>query len=315
MLLNPVIPFEPIATTVLPQGDNWIAQIKWDGVRMLTYYDGRSVRLINRRLRERTDQYPEFSDIARFCKASSVILDGEMIAFDSSRPSFHEIMKRDALQKKQAISRAVKEIPVTYMVFDILLLNGVDMTAKPLLERQQILKTIISPQPDVQVVQNFPDAAGLYEVMKQHRMEGIVCKDLTSTYLIKGKDKRWQKKKIYLDLYAAVGGVTKRDGVVNALLLGLFRDDGQLVYIGHAGGGKLSNQEWIQLTKRLDPLIIAKSPFAHQPERSKGAIWVKPKVVVKVQFLEWTPGYTMRQPSIQTLADLPVEECTFAQQK
>jgi len=313
MKMEPIIPFEPIRTDLIPSGPDWVAQIKWDGVRMLTYYDGNEVRLLNRKMNDRSSQYPEFLKISRYCSASSVILDGEIIAFDSSKPSFHEIMKRDSLRKKQSIAPAVKQTPVHYMIFDVLYLNGAWVTDKTLHERQEILEQMITPHPDVQVVQNFSDSQGLYEVMKQHQMEGIVCKDLRSPYLIKGKDKRWQKKKIFRDLFAVAGGVTLRDGIVNAVLLGLYDDSGKLIYIGHAGTGKLTNQDWLALTERIKSLATARKPFHNQPERMRDAIWIKPALVMKVQFMEWTPGFTMRHPSIQAIVDGSLSECAFTQ--
>ncbi|RNB88033.1 DNA ligase [Brevibacillus nitrificans] len=313
MKIEPITPFEPILTESLPTGDNWVAQIKWDGVRMLTYFDGNEVRLINRKLNDRTLQYPEFLDLSRYCHATSVILDGEIIAFDSNKPSFHEIMKRDRIRKKQSIPLAVNQTPVTYMFFDVLFLNGSWVTEKPLRERQELLEQIITPLSNVQVVQNFQDAHGLYEVMKQHQMEGIVCKDLSSSYLMKGKDKRWQKKKIFHDLLAVVGGVTLRDGIVNAVLLGLYDESGNFIYIGHAGGGKLTNQDWRALTETIKPLVTTERPFHNQPERGKDAIWIKPKLVMKVQFMEWTTGLTMRHPTIQAIVNASLLDCTFSQ--
>ncbi|QRG65570.1 RNA ligase family protein [Brevibacillus choshinensis] len=313
MDFKPIIPFEPISTDRLPSGENWIAQIKWDGVRMLTYYDGRKTSLINRRLNDRTLQYPELLDVKSYCSSSSFILDGEFIAFDNKKPSFHEIMKRDSLRNKQSIDLAINQTPVTYMIFDILYYNGDWLNEQPLTQRYQILEQIINPQPHVQVVQNFYDANALYAVMIQHEMEGVVCKDLTSTYAIKGKDKRWQKKKIFRDLFAVIGGVTLRNGIVNALLLGLYNDDGELIYIGHAGTGKFSNKTWLDLTQMIRPIIIQNNPFSNQPERNKDAIWVKPEIVVKVKFMEWTLGKIMRHPSVQAIVNTPVSDCSFPQ--
>ncbi|WP_289136569.1 RNA ligase family protein [uncultured Brevibacillus sp.] len=313
MDIKPIIPFEPISADRLPRGENWIAQIKWDGVRMLTYYDGREVRLVNRRLNDRTLQYPDLLDVKAYCSGSSFILDGEFIAFDSNKPSFHEIMKRDSLRKKQSIDLALNQTPVTYMIFDVLYYNGDWVIEQTLTQRHQILEQIIIPQPNVQVVQNFYDANALYEVMIQHEMEGIICKDLNSTYAINGKDKRWQKKKIFRDLFAVIGGVTLRNGIVNALLLGLYNDDGELFYIGHAGTAKFSNKTWYDLTQKIQPIIIQNNPFSNEPERCKDAIWVKPEIVVKVKFLEWTPGNIMRHPSVQAIVITPISDCSFRQ--
>ncbi|MGG2201948.1 DNA ligase [Paenibacillus validus] len=313
MILKPVVPFEPINTDKLPAGDHWVAQVKWDGVRMLSYFDGSNVQLVNRKLNNRSLQYPEFLSPSRYCTASSFILDGEFIAFDDNKPSFHEIMKRDSLRKKQSIELAVAQTPVTYMVFDILFCNGAWVTDRALSERQQILQDLIISQPDVQTVQNFTDAEGLLAVMIEHQMEGVICKKLDSSYAINGKDKRWQKRKVFWDLFAVVAGVTFRGDVVNSLLLGLYDQEGKLYYIGHAGTGKVTHREWRELTQRVAPLATRVKPFANEPERSKDAVWVTPEIVVKVQFLEWTPGQTMRHPSIQAFVDIPPNQCTMKQ--
>jgi len=313
-MLHPIEPFEPVVTTgTFPQGDQWVAQIKWDGVRMLSYYDGAQVSLVNRKLNTRTLQYPEFLQADRYCRASSFILDGEIIAMSGGRPSFHEVMKRDSLRSGMSIERGVKQTQVSYMIFDVLYCNGSWVVDHSLQARQQLLEQIIIPQADVQLVQNYPDAQALYTLMEQYQMEGIIYKDLQSGYVVGGKDKRWQKRKIVHDLYAAVGGVTYRGKRVNALVLGLYDEEGRFIYIGHAGGGKLSNQDWVNVTAQIEPDITTVRPFMNEPERSKGAVWLHPRLVVKVQFLEWTPGGTMRQPIIQAVVDHPAAGCTIAQ--
>ena len=316
MDMKPVIPFEPVrGDGKLPSGPDWVAQIKWDGVRMLAYFDGTRTRLWNRRTNERTLQYPEFADARSYCSASSVILDGEMIALESGKPSFHEVMKRDRLRDAAKISQAVGRIPVSYMIFDVLYCNGRWVTSRPLAERQNILQDIVIPGEQVQLVQNVADPESLFQVTRSYGLEGIVCKNLTKTYVVDGKDDRWQKFKHMRDLYAVAGGVTFRSKTVNALLLGLYDDAGTLYYIGHAGTGKVTQAEWAALTERAHALRIPDRPFRNEPERSKDAVWLKPEIVVKVQFLEWTPDGMMRHPSIQAFADTAdaVSLCTFGQ--
>ncbi|CAN7272816.1 ATP-dependent DNA ligase [Paenibacillus sp. LjRoot56] len=312
MKLNPIIPFEPISTESVPTSSDWVTQIKWDGVRMLTYFDGHEVRLMNRKQNDRTNQYPELLEIQKYCSATSCIIDGEIIAFDQKRPAFHEVMKRESLRNRQSIELAVSRTPITYMIFDIIMYNDIWLVDKPLFDRQKILEEVIIPYPNLQITQNFTDGNKLFEVMKEHSMEGVISKDLRGTYLIGGKDKRWQKKKIFRDLFAVIGGVTMRNGIVNALLLGLF-DNGKFVYIGHAGTGKLSNEDWRNLTELIRPMITVDRPFANEPAREKDAIWIKPEYTVKVQFLEWTSNGTMRHPSIQSLVGVQAKECTIQQ--
>lgn len=313
MKLKPLIPFEPILSDELPAGPQWVGQVKWDGVRMLTYYDGIEVKLFNRKLNERTFHYPELTTISEYCSAHSVILDGEIIALKNGKPSFYEVMKRDGITKISNINAARKVTPVTYMIFDLLYLNDRWVTGRALSERQKMLTEIISPREYAQLVENFADLQALYEVMQAQQMEGVVCKDITSKYLVQGKDGRWVKKKVYRDLIAVVGGVTFRDSIINSLLLGLFDGQGQLWYIGHAGTGRLSQQDWQDLTYHIGPLLQPAMPFINKPARIKGASWLKPEITVKVKFSEWIAGHTLRQPSIQAFVEALPEQCTFAQ--
>src|SRR5690606_15036114 len=101
-----------IRSNQMMSGDNWIAQIKWDGVRMLVYSDGSETRLFNRKLNERTTQYPELLKVSAYCRANSVILDGEIIAFDQNKASFHEVMKRESLRVSSKIKTASTHTPV-----------------------------------------------------------------------------------------------------------------------------------------------------------------------------------------------------------
>jgi bifunctional non-homologous end joining protein LigD len=311
--LQPVVPFEPVLASSLPSGSGWIAQIKWDGVRMLSYYDGNSIELINRRGNRRTPQYPELIKPGDYCRAGSFILDGEIIALSGGKPSFHEVMRRDSLKNEAAIRAAMPQVPVLYMVFDILYCDGVWLLDQPLSRRQQYLNEMLLPHPHVQNVPSYTDPAELFNAAQNGSLEGIVCKDITSTYAPGGKDKRWQKRKISSDVTAVVGGVTYRDGIVNALLFGLYDDEGRLHYIGHAGAGKMTVQDWRNLTAQAETLKIPQMPFTAIPGRSKDAVWIKPELVFKIHFLEWNVSGTMRQPVIQTQVELPPLSCRLDQ--
>ena len=313
MSLSPVTPFEPVSTEMIPQGDNWIAQIKWDGVRLLTYCDGRQVKLYNRHQNERTLHYPELTAINAYCSAHSVILDGEVIALEKGKPSFYQVMKRDSLRHPERIETVRQKIPIIYMIFDLLYLNGEWVIDRPLMEREQMLKEIITPQEHIQLVSSVDDPHALLDAVEQHQLEGIVIKDRTSRYSLGGKDRRWQKKKRYRDLYAVVGGVTFRQNRRNAFLLGLYDDEGQLWYVGHAGAGRLTQQDWMMLTELVPTLKQKERPFVNRPERHQDAIWLQPTLVVKINFLEWTPSKTLRQPSIQSFVEGDASACTFNQ--
>lgn len=314
MPLQPIHPFEPVKADYIPEGEQWISQVKWDGVRILTYYDGENVQLFNRKLHERSFHYPEITTIQAFCKAKSVILDGEVIALgEDGKPSFHEVMRRDGIRRTERVKELTKQVPISYMIFDVLYCNGEWKIRLPLKDRLDLLQQTIVPNDQIQIVPSFPNGEDLYAAVKQQDLEGIVVKDLNSEYLINGKDNRWQKIKNYKDILAVVGGVTLRYGIVNALLLGLYDQKGQLWYIGHVGTGKLKKSEWRELTENIADLVIIDRPFFNKPEREKEALWLKPLLAVKIQFMEWTKGDTLRQPSIQAFVDVTPEECVFDQ--
>lgn len=310
--MQPIFPMEPISCDIIPQGPDWIAQVKWDGVRVLTYSDDLGVRLYNRKLNERTLHYPEIAAIDSYCTAHSVILDGEVIAFGpDGKPSFYEVMRRDGLRRMEKVPQLQKVVAITYMIFDVLYLNGEWVTSSSLSERQGMLRTIIKPNPRIQLVENFTDTEALFDVVQAQKMEGIVIKDLNSRYVMNKKVPAWQKKKVYRDLIAVIGGVTVKNGIVNSLLLGLYDKDGAFWYIGHAGTGKLTQQDWRTLTEQIQPLIRPVRPFANQPPRTADTVWLHPELTAKIHYAEWVPGHSLRQPSIQAIVNIPPHQCTL----
>lgn len=312
MELKPIVPFEPVTSNKIPDGTEWISQIKWDGVRILTYYDGEETKLFNRRLNERTNIFPELTNIKSFTSASSIILDGEVIALDQKgNPSFHEVMRRDGIRRLNRVSQAIEAVPIYYMIFDIVFYNGEWTNNLPLKERLDLLSSIIEPNNQIQIVPINTDGSNLFNVAKQHNLEGIVCKNLNSRYIIDGKNDGWQKIKNYKDLIAVIGGVTYRAGIVNSILVGLYDDKNQFWFIGHVGTGKLTNAEWRDLTKVVETIKSLEKPFVNDPKRIKDIQWIQPILTVKVQYIEWTEGHSLRQPSIQAFVDQDPKSCQF----
>lgn len=312
MELNPIHPFEPVSSSTAPEGDEWISQIKWDGVRILTYWNGEETKLYNRKLNERTNTFPELTNIRSYTNADSIILDGEVIALDQNgTPSFHEVMRRDGIRRLDRVKFVMEAVPVYYMIFDIVYYNGKWVNDQTLKERLELLSTVITPNKQIQVVPINNENQALFEVSKLHGLEGIVCKNLNSRYLIDGKNSDWQKIKNYKDIIAVIGGVTYRSGIVNSILVGLYDDDDRFWYIGHVGTGKLTHAEWRELTKFIEAIKIAKNPFSNQPKRIKEIQWLDPLLTVKVQFIEWTEGHSLRQPSIQAFVNQEPRTCKF----
>ncbi|MEO3945565.1 RNA ligase family protein [Gorillibacterium sp. CAU 1737] len=311
MLPAPLHPFEPKLAEHVPEGPDWITQIKWDGVRMLIYGTTEEVRLFNRKKNERTAQYPEFLELRQYCEADSVILDGEIIALEDGLPSFHQVMRRDGVRVQERVETAARTVPVVYMVFDLLYLNGHWVTGEPLERRQELLTRHIIPGPHLQLVPSVTEGAALFQAVSERGMEGVVSKQRTSTYAPGAKDGRWVKIKHDRDLIAAVGGMTLRGPTANALLLGLFDAKGRFLYIGHAGAGRLTGADWGEFTKRAAGYRQPRCPFANLPARSRDAIWLAPFFTVKLRYLEWTRHGTLRHPTIQAFVDVPAASCLW----
>jgi bifunctional non-homologous end joining protein LigD len=310
--VEPIKPMEPKSSEIIPEGKQWLAQVKWDGVRVLTYFDGKEVRLYNRKINERTRHYPEIANIKSYCKADSVILDGEVIALgNDGKPAFNQVLRRDLISKIEKIEIMRRNVPITYMIFDVPFYNGEWINGRPLQDRIDLLNKIIKPTPYVQLVTSHDDGETLFNAIKQQGMEGVMMKKIDSPYIIGQKKDLWVKVKNYRDVIAVVGGFTLRDGIVNAILLGMYDQEGKLFYIGHSGTGKLAKSEWRELTERLHPLEIKEMPFVNKPERYKDAKWILPKFTVKIKFAEWTPDKILRQPSIQGFVEVPPEECVI----
>ncbi|HET7522051.1 MAG TPA: RNA ligase family protein [Bacillales bacterium] len=311
--MEPIIPFEPVRKDRIPSGEDWMTQVKWDGVRILVYRDGNEVRLFNRKKNERTMNYPELVDIRSFCKGSSVILDGEVIALgEDGKPSFHKVMRRDGIRREERVKYMKDVVPVSYMIFDVLFYNGDWLNQRPLIERMEILDEIIEPRENIQLVASHDDPHALFEAIRQQEMEGIVMKKRDSPYLIGEKKENWIKVKNYRDLIAAIGGFTLDGNVANAVLLGLYDREGRFHYAGHTGTGKMTGEDWRVLTEKLQRLKVDSCPFVNRPHRHKDAYWVRPVLTVKVQYAEWTQGRALRQPSIQALVDIPASECVMS---
>lgn len=312
--MKPIVPMEPVRSESIPEGKDWIAQIKWDGVRILTYFEDNKVQLFNRKLNERTKHFPEVADIASYCSADSVILDGEVIALsEAGTPSFQAVMKRDGLRRLDRVTDAQQHTPITYMIFDVLFFNGEWINRKPWNERMDVLAQIITPNDTVQLVPSMENGAALFDAIKEHGMEGIIMKQTNSPHLLGVKKDYWLKVKNYRDIFAIIGGFTLRAGTVNAVLLGVYHE-GQFVYIGHTGTGKLSSQDWKDLTTILKQIETDQSPFGNL-SNSSGTYWVEPKITTKIMFAEWTDGMSLRQPSIQAFVDVPASECTLFQEQ
>lgn len=312
--MKPIKPFEPVTSATIPSSPHSIAQVKWDGVRVLAYFDKQQLKLYNRSLNERTATYPELQELPSLAHSDSFILDGEIVSLDDKgEPSFHDVMRRDRLKKAHQIAKGVEVNPIFYMVFDIIFWDGKWVNDRPLNERLGILKEELDQNNSVRLVQSHENGEQLFAVIKDKGMEGIVWKDLNSSYVINGKSDSWKKIKNYQDIFATVCGVTLRGKIINTFLLGLYDSHNQLRYIGSAGTGKLKNDEISRLSEMIPSAKQATSPFLEFDSSRKDIVWLSPEIIVKVTYLEWTNDQRLRQPVVQTITDGNPKTCSFQQ--
>ncbi|OFW78163.1 MAG: hypothetical protein A2201_06295 [Alicyclobacillus sp. RIFOXYA1_FULL_53_8] len=198
------------------------------------------------------------------------------------------------------------------MVFDILYVNGQWITDWPLQHRLDWLANRLKPSPSIQLVSSHEDAEAVYRAVQGHDMEGIVVKRIDSPYTLAQKSGDWLKIKNYHDLVAVIGGFTLKHGTVRTLLLGLYDEVRRLHFVGHSGTGKLTDQDWVQLTHLLGHWVTPTCPFRTPPVGVPGAIWVTPRWTTKIKYMEWHPGKVLRQASIQALVDVAPEKCMFS---
>ena len=252
---------------------DFVFQVKWDGVRMLSLCQHSEVRLFNRRGAERTLQYPELAHLGTMWPTGTV-LDGELVVLQAGKPSFNRILRRDLARQPAVIQRGCRQNPVIYALFDLLYWQSKDVRRWPWHQRQQLLASVASKQdPALHMVESFPSGCRLFAAVQEQKLEGIVAKRRDSSYIPGKKSSDWRKIKSWRQLTCAVGGYTLRQGQPSALLLGLFDATG-LMYVGRAGSG-LSQQDWRALSAHFAATAASQPGFVNPPVGSKSKIqWV-----------------------------------------
>ncbi len=293
--------------------DRWTYEVKWDGVRAICFSEPGRMRFESRNLNDITASYPELSRLNRALGARTAVLDGEIVAFDDQgRPSFSVLQQRMHVAGDATARRRAREHPVTYVIFDLLYLEGRSLLDLPYAERRERLEALGLEGPHWQVPPTLRgEGAALLEVARGTGLEGIVAKRLDCPYRPGQRTPAWRKIKVTHRQELVVGGWLpgegKRRDRLGALLVGVHDPDGTLRYAGRVGTG-FDARELDELGARLAERARPSSPFAGtQPPRT--ARFVEPDLVAEVEFSEWTPDGMLRHPSYKGLrADKPAAE-------
>jgi len=294
----------------------WRFEPKLDGIRCLAYLSTDLTRLITRTGRDVTTQYPEVHMIHELVDQVNAVMDGEIVAFDEDgKNSFEALQQRMNLANEREIKRIAKQIPVSVVAFDLLWLDGRDLTELKLEERRELLDAVLEEDERLQRV-TYVDGEGkeLVKAARSHGLEGVVAKRKGSRYHPGRRSPDWRKIKLTNTQDCVVLGWTPgqggRAGTFGALLVGAY-DGGKLRWIGQVGTGFTDKMLGLVM-ERLKPLVT-KKPASDDPDlvAEKWATFVRPELVCEVEFLEITKSTNkMRAPSFKGLrTDKAPEDC------
>jgi bifunctional non-homologous end joining protein LigD len=296
---GPVRRYQPMLATLaeeLPHGGDWVFEPKWDGYRALAYLREGTVELRSRRDNDLTDR---FADVARALpravRTPACVLDGEVCALDGQGKSSFSLMQ-------QGKGRLV------YFVFDVLEIDGGPVLSRPLAERRDLLRELLDRRSaTVHFSEAFDDGDALLDAAKAQGLEGVMAKRGSSVYEQR-RSRNWLKVKVRPEQEFVVAGYTKGQGRrtrLGSLVLAV-QDGGGLQWVGNVGTGFTENT-LDELLGRLKPLERAGSPLAEEPKmprvRKSDIVWVEPKIVVQVDFAEWTHDGHLRAPSFLGFRD------------
>ncbi len=306
----------------LPSGDNWVFELKWDGVRALVGHQTRDpktpidpqhsgLRIWTRNGNVVTSSYPELEPLAEQLDHHDVVLDGEIVAFDAEgRPSFLRIQQRLGVSGPDAIIRA-RTNPIVFVAFDIVHLDAMSTRSLPWHQRRRLLEQLLHDGASWRLCTVHTDGAALSAATRAVDLEGIVAKRIDAPYNPGTRSPAWIKvKNNTIDEFVIGGwvpGEGRRESMIGALLLGIPESDAPdaaLRWIGKAGTG-FSMAELEKLHRLLEPDRRPTRAFTNDPAEPT-AIWVTPRHRCFVEYREWTQEGIMRFPSYKGLvADHP----------
>jgi bifunctional non-homologous end joining protein LigD len=283
----------------VPGGDEWLHELKFDGYRILCFLRDGAVRLISRNGLNWTPRFGPIAAAAAALPVSEAILDGEVV-----------VQKADGTTDFQALQNVLEgkyDKDLVYYVFDLPYCSGYDLTQTPLIERKRLLQELIAAAPEKAAAIKFSDhiqgnGPAVFRKACSFALEGIVSKRGDSRYEQK-RTRTWAKAKCVHRQEFVVGGYTDPSGArsgFGALVIGYHDQHGDLIYCGRVGTG-FNEQTLARLTRALKKLETPKPPFKNPPQgrEAKGVHWVRPKMVIDVEFGSWTKDGILRHPSFQ----------------
>jgi bifunctional non-homologous end joining protein LigD len=288
-------PMQPTLISKPFSDPEWIFEPKLDGFRGIAYLRN-GVRIISLRGYDLTASFKDIAEDLRVLEHEA-ILDGELVAVaPSGRPCF-ECLQQHIGMRTEGPKRKLKPYLVMYYVFDILYLDGWDLTGVDLLSRKKALADLNPATRSVRAVEFFEGEGNIvFSKAVEAGFEGVVAKKKDSIYEAGERSRKWLKAKSTLTQQFVIGGyvVSSRTGAVGSLLVGSI-EDGKLEYKGNVGTG-ISKSEREELGLEFDRIRVDRSPFGEELRVDGIQLWVKPQIFVEVRFTRWTESGYMREP-------------------
>jgi DNA ligase D-like protein (predicted ligase) len=283
-------------------GDDWLLERKFDGERCVARKAGSDVRLESRTGKDLTGTYPEVSAAVAAQRSRDLLLDGEVVAYDGDQTSFTRLQQRLGVTRPS--SEHVAKYPVVYCVFDLLAVDGEDLTDRPYVERRaRLTKTIRSTSALQHTEAWSDDSERRFAEACRSGWEGLIAKRADAPY-VAGRSKDWLKLKCVWEQEFVIGGYTEPSGSrtdFGALLVGYY-EEGSLRYAGKVGTG-YTKATLHDLGSRLRKLETAAPAFVDARPLPRGAHWTRPDLVAQIGFAEWTSDARLRQPRFLGLRD------------
>jgi bifunctional non-homologous end joining protein LigD len=283
---------------VVPEGEDWLYELKYDGYRIVAFIEGNSVRLMTRNNNDYAKRFNEIaSTLLDWAKRRAMVLDGEIVITDASgKTDFQALQNYLKNHKSQSL---------TYIIFDLLALDGEDLRGYSLIKRKEMLETLMKDAPKNFYYSRYVQGGGKesFSVACEAGMEGIVGKKTDSIYS-GTRNGDWIKLKCDKRQEFVIGGYSlsnKKTRGVSSLLLGVYEGE-ELVYAGRAGTG-ISESDMKVLEEKFKSLLRADTPFklALKSRRDEKVTWLEPELVAEIKFAEWTEENLLRHASFKGL--------------
>jgi DNA ligase D-like protein (predicted ligase) len=292
--------------------DDYLFEVKWDGIRALAFFGPGLARLQGRKLTDTTDRYPEIVEGLRALEGEG-ILDGEIVVLDDEgRPDFQRVLVREQTRGERAAREKSRAHPAVYIAFDLLYRDGEWLLDRPLAERRRLLSELLVKPPSPLVESAFVTGRGtaLFEETKARDLEGIFAKRLDSRYLPGQRTQDWRKMKVRRKVDAVLVGLVRERGAkrIKSLVLASPRE-GKLVWIGNAGSG--IDQSTLESLETALEGMRSPSPPGFEAEAPGQIEWVAPRLVVRVEYSGLTRERRLRQPVFVGFVDKRPDQCRF----